>query len=247
MAAIDLDELSKHDGKDGNTAYVAANGKVYDVSASRLWKDGAHMGQHHAGADLTQSLGRAPHGPEVLERFKDVGELAASAASQEGDAAADATAPPPPRASETPWWARLMLAMKSHPITIHFPQALFVFAPVFLTLYYVTDGTAFSQPAFERTALFLLVAALLTAIPATATGVVHWWFKYGGKSRPVFKLKMLLSPLLVILAAGTVGVHIGKGELPADAPSVGLLILYWLHFPIVTVLGKAGGNIVFGK
>ena len=34
--------LAQYDGKNGNPAYVAYKGKVYDVSASFLWKDGNH-------------------------------------------------------------------------------------------------------------------------------------------------------------------------------------------------------------
>jgi predicted heme/steroid binding protein/uncharacterized membrane protein len=230
---------------------VAVNGKVYDVSASKLWKNGAHMGQHYAGGDLTAALGRAPHSVEMLERYQVVGELEAENAPQPDGAlaatdSATSTAPTSPAAEHTvPWWANLLVSMKSHPITVHFPQALFVFAPIFLTLAY-----ALEFKDFERTAFFLMVAAFLTSIPATVTGFVHWWFKYGSQSRLVFKLKIVLSLLLVILAAVTAGVHYGKGGLtglPVDEPSSGLLILYWVQFLIAMVLGKAGGNIVFGK
>jgi predicted heme/steroid binding protein len=44
-------------------------GKVYDVTGSRLWREGRHAKRHEAWLDLTDSLGGAPHGPEVFERF----------------------------------------------------------------------------------------------------------------------------------------------------------------------------------
>jgi predicted heme/steroid binding protein len=50
-------------------------GKVYDVSASFLWKGGQHFVGHAAGSDLTEALGHAPHGKELLERFPVVGNL----------------------------------------------------------------------------------------------------------------------------------------------------------------------------
>ena len=70
-----LDELKQYDGKDGRPAYIAFNGKVYDVTDSYMWTDGDHQGQHAAGKDLTSEVGMAPHGEETLERVKLVGVL----------------------------------------------------------------------------------------------------------------------------------------------------------------------------
>jgi len=67
------EELAQYDGRNGNPAYVAWNGKVYDVSASFLWKDGVHQVFHRAGVDLTNALEQAPHGEDFLERFPLVG------------------------------------------------------------------------------------------------------------------------------------------------------------------------------
>ena len=68
-------ELEEYNGKDGKPAYVAYQGKVYDLSQSILWGGGDHIGMHHAGKDITEELELAPHGEEVLERVKLVGEL----------------------------------------------------------------------------------------------------------------------------------------------------------------------------
>jgi len=70
-----LEELSKYDGKNGNPAYVAVNGKVYDVTDSAFWMDGDHLGSHQAGKELTEEMDIAPHGPENLDRVKLVGTL----------------------------------------------------------------------------------------------------------------------------------------------------------------------------
>lgn len=70
-----LDELKKYDGKEGRPAYVAVRGKVYDVTESFLWAEGEHQGEHVAGTDLSDDVPKAPHGDEVLERFKLVGTL----------------------------------------------------------------------------------------------------------------------------------------------------------------------------
>jgi predicted heme/steroid binding protein len=77
MRTFTRQELARYDGRNGAPAFVAFNGKVYDVSGSFLWQNGNHQVLHQAGADLTDSLAEAPHGADVLERFPVVGTLAA--------------------------------------------------------------------------------------------------------------------------------------------------------------------------
>jgi predicted heme/steroid binding protein len=69
-------ELASFDGKDGRAAYVAYNGKVYDVTGSILWEGGEHQDEHSAGVDLTDDMYFAPHAEDVLENFPTVGSLA---------------------------------------------------------------------------------------------------------------------------------------------------------------------------
>lgn len=75
MKKFNRNELTQYNGKDGAPAYIAYKGKVYDVSGSFLWRDGNHQVLHNAGEDLTDSLERAPHGADMLERFPVVGTL----------------------------------------------------------------------------------------------------------------------------------------------------------------------------
>jgi predicted heme/steroid binding protein len=70
-----LQELAKFDGSDGKPAYVALNGKVYAVSESAFWLGGDHLGAHQAGKDLTGEIDLAPHGPENVDRVKQIGVL----------------------------------------------------------------------------------------------------------------------------------------------------------------------------
>jgi len=69
------EELARYQGRNGAPAYVAYEGKVYDVSDSFLWKGGRHQVLHQAGCDFTDALDQAPHGPGLLERFPLVGML----------------------------------------------------------------------------------------------------------------------------------------------------------------------------
>ena len=76
VKTFSLEELSRYNGQGGAPAYVAFEGKVYDVTESFSWPEGLHAEVHQAGADLTAALEDAPHAAEVLEAFPVVGELA---------------------------------------------------------------------------------------------------------------------------------------------------------------------------
>jgi predicted heme/steroid binding protein/uncharacterized membrane protein len=69
------EELQHFDGKENKPAFFAYNGKVFDVSSSRLWKDGTHFKKHSAGNDLTDVLKTAPHGEERIYQMPEVGNL----------------------------------------------------------------------------------------------------------------------------------------------------------------------------
>jgi predicted heme/steroid binding protein len=63
------------DGKEGRPAYVSYKGVVYDVSLSRLWKDGSHLKKHASGQDMTDLLKTAPHGEEKVLAMPVVGNI----------------------------------------------------------------------------------------------------------------------------------------------------------------------------
>ena len=75
MKRFSKEELARYNGKNGAPAYIAYKGKVYDVSASFIWRNGRHQVLHNAGEDLADSLEQAPHGVEMLERFPVIGIL----------------------------------------------------------------------------------------------------------------------------------------------------------------------------
>ena len=69
-----LAELKTFDGQNGNPAYVAVSGIVYDVTNAKGWSNGAHQG-HSAGQDLTSVITSAPHGTSILTGLTIVGTL----------------------------------------------------------------------------------------------------------------------------------------------------------------------------
>jgi len=82
MATTDLSTLKEYtraqlalrNGADRDEIWCAYQGVIYDVSASRLWRNGKHY-EHWAGQDLTAELVDAPHGERVFARFSPVGRL----------------------------------------------------------------------------------------------------------------------------------------------------------------------------
>ncbi len=72
---LTLAELAKYNGKDGQPAYVAVDGVIYDVSAYPKWKNGEHNG-YSAGNDLTEIIKtKSPHGVAKLKGVPVVGKL----------------------------------------------------------------------------------------------------------------------------------------------------------------------------
>ena len=67
-------ELKKYNGQNGNPAYVAVDGKVYDVTNAKNWNNGMHQGLS-AGQDLSKQIKSAPHGTSVLDGLTVVGKL----------------------------------------------------------------------------------------------------------------------------------------------------------------------------
>jgi predicted heme/steroid binding protein len=67
-------ELKKYDGQNGNPAYVAVDGIVYDVTNVKNWENGTHHGLS-AGQDLTQAIKSAPHGTSVLKNLPIIGKF----------------------------------------------------------------------------------------------------------------------------------------------------------------------------
>jgi predicted heme/steroid binding protein len=74
------EQLGSYDGKEGRPAYFAFEGKLYDATASKLWKQGVHMGRHNAGMDLTEALKLAPHGSDKIAAMPQMGALVADSA-----------------------------------------------------------------------------------------------------------------------------------------------------------------------
>ncbi len=67
-------QLALRNGQDKPEIWIAYKGLIYDVSSSRLWRNGKHY-EHWAGQDLTAELKDAPHSVWVFDKFKIIGKL----------------------------------------------------------------------------------------------------------------------------------------------------------------------------
>jgi predicted heme/steroid binding protein len=74
MKEYTLAQLALRNGQDKEEIWCAYDGKIYDLTRSRLWRNGKHY-EHWAGQDLTDELKDAPHTEMVFLRFEVVGKL----------------------------------------------------------------------------------------------------------------------------------------------------------------------------
>jgi predicted heme/steroid binding protein/uncharacterized membrane protein len=234
MQEFDIAELEKYDGNDGRPVYVAYKGKVYDISDSKLWRNGLHMKRHHAGQDLTTDIQGAPHEPDVLERFPQVGTL-----KKETAEVAELEIP---RALAWLLEKYPFLRRHPHPMTVHFPIVFTFSASIFNILYLITG-----IKSLEITALHSLAAGILFTAVAIATGLYTWWLNYMAKPLRAVKIKI---PLTLTLLVTLVIIFIWRISDPNVLDSIrGVNILYLLLvlalIPMITVIGWFGASMTF--
>ena len=67
-------QLALRNGQDKPEIWCAYKGLIYDVSLSKLWRNGKHY-EHWAGQDLTEEMPDAPHTEFVFDKFDVIGKL----------------------------------------------------------------------------------------------------------------------------------------------------------------------------
>ena len=232
MKEFDADELAGFKGENGNLTYIAYDGKVYDVSESKLWRKGQHMNRHRSGGDLTSDMQAAPHESNVLERYPLVGILKKVAVEE--------PAIPQPIA----WLINRFpfLRRHPHPMTVHFPIA-FVFATTIFNLIYLVTGVK----SFEITALHCLAGAILFTIVGITTGIYTWWLNYMAKPLKAVKIKLPLTILMFIIEVIIFTWRILTPEI-LDSIHIGSVIYFLLVLsliPMIMVVGWYGASMTF--
>ena len=234
MKEFDEAGLAKLNGENGNPVYVAYRGKVYDITESKLWRKGLHMKRHHAGLDLTGDIQGAPHEPDVLERYQQVGTLK--------KAVAEVAEIRIPAALDWLLQKAPMLRRHPHPMTVHFPIVFSFCATLFNILYLITG-----IKSMEITALHTLAAGILFTVVAIATGLYTWWLNYMAKPLRAVNIKITFA---LILLAFQIITLIWRLNVPQVMDAIqGANIIYLLLilslFPIVVVIGWFGAFLTF--
>ena len=228
MKEFTREELTSCNGKDGKPVYISFQGRVYDVSASRLWAKGVHMNRHPSGKDLSGEISAAPHGPEVLERYPQVGMLKKEAPEELKHL---------PPVLQRVLGQFPMAKRHPHPMIVHFPIAFSLGASLFVILYLL-----FRRPTFEITSYYLLLLAGVTSPFAIATGLLTWWVNYRLSLTLLIRRKIQLS--LVLLVFEMVLILWRSWVIPFRTHPI-YVIMMLLLTPIVLLLGYFGGQMTF--
>lgn len=232
MKEFTLKMLAENNGENGKPIYIAHKGKVYDVSGSRLWRNGNHMKRHKAGNDLTTDIQAAPHEPDVLERYPQIGVLRLEE---------DIEMPMPQFLS---WLIKKfpMLRRHPHPMTVHFPIVFMFSATVFTVLSLVTG-----IKTFETTAFHCLGSGIFFSIVAMATGWYTWWLNYHATPLKAVNIKKKISIIMLATAAFAFIIRAAVPEIlfPFRAISFFYLFPILTLLPFVTVIGWFGASLTF--
>ena len=227
MKEFTAEDLLSFNGKEGKLTYVAFQGKVYDVTKSPLWTKGLHMNRHSAAKDLAGEIAAAPHGPEVLERYPQIGTV------KKG---------PPEELKHLPLFLQDFLLRfpmarhHAHPMVVHFPIALLMAASLFILL-----ALLFQKGSFEIASFYLLILGAISSPFAMATGVLTWWINYRFKLNYFVKRKIQLSVLLLIFEVILIAWRSSQMEVYHPLYVVMMVLLA----PIVSLLGYYGGQLTF--
>ena len=227
MKEFTAEELSSFNGKEGNPVYIAFEGRVYDVTKSRLWLKGLHMNRHPAGKDLSAEISAAPHGTEVFERYPQIGTI------KKG---------PPEELKHLPlvlqnFLQRFPMARRHpHPMVVHFPIALLMASSLFVLL-----SLIFGNLSFEMAGFYLFVLGAISSPFAMATGLLTWWINYRLNLNYLVKRKIQLSILLLLFEVILISWRISQ---PGTSNPI-YFILMILLTPVVALLGYYGGQLTF--
>jgi len=233
MQEFDPQMLAENNGQDGKKIFIAHEGKVYDVSGSKMWKGGLHMRRHNAGTELTTDIQAAPHGTEVLERYPQVGVV-----KKEEEVAERKI----PRIVAWLMETNPFFRRHPHPMTVHFPIVFFLANPFFNVLYIITGNKS-----FETTAFHCLAGGILFGAIAMATGLFTWWYNYMARMMKPIAIKMPLSLVLLVVAIILFFWRLNDPEIMDGVQSGSLiyLLLSLALFPMVSIVGWFGATMTF--
>lgn len=221
-------EVKEYNGQNGKPAYIIFDNKIYDVTDSKLWKDGVHMNRHKAGEDMTDFISMAPHGESLLERdnIKFIGNLEEEKQKEDKKSK----------------YRRLYGKFHPHPMFIHFPMGILYFGAFMLLLYLFTGNIS-----FESASYYALIVGTISIFPTVLSGFISWWLNYEMTMTNVFKNKIVFSAILIVISL--ILIIIRSNYLPPHSMNYILEVIYvggyFLCLPILSFIAFNGGKITW--
>lgn len=134
-----------------------------------------------------------------------------------------------------------MLKRHPHPMTVHFPIAFCVLAPLVLILALVTGWTG-----FDAALLVILGAAVLFTPVAIATGLFTWWLNYAAaRIKPVL-IKLAATPVLFLAVLWAFIARLKTPDLLAHpGDHLGFILVVLALLPLISLIGWFGAALTF--
>ncbi len=231
-----VSELKSYDGKNGARAYIAYKSIVYDVTQSSFWQEGEHQGIHSAGVDLTSALAGAPHGDEVFKEFP----VVATLQSEEPTTKKELLPPQDFRTDLRIFYKKY----HPHPMTIHFPIALHLFATGFDIAFLNTFKEIYAVLVF-----YALFIATVMGFVAMIPGVLSWWINYNLSTQRPFVVKLIVATITLILGVIAIEIYLADSNVifSYNTQSIVYHAIVLLTGLNVIILGYYGGKISWGN
>ncbi len=234
LREFELSDLEQYNGQDGKPTYVLVDGKIYDVSDSKLWKNGKHMNKHQAARDSSDSFNAAPHGKDILVRFPQVGILKQTTQVDK---------------LPIPGWLNTLLEKypffkrHPHPMVVHFPMTFSITSSIFLLWYYIISPLS----PLLNAIYYLHILGTISLPFALFTGWLSWKVNYMGKPMGYITKKIVLSLFVSIVDIVVLLFLIHQPDILANPQGIQMLlpILIISYLPIVSLIGFYGGQLVY--
>ena len=231
-----IDELKSYDGHNNKRAYIAYKNVVYDVTDSPLWQNGEHQGFHSAGTDLTAELLDAPHTDEVFKDFPIVATLDEDEAPKKVELK-----------QQEDFKSKLIHLYKKyhpHPMIVHFPIALHIFASGLDILFLTKSKEAYAVGVF-----YSFFVATVMGFVAMIPGILSWWINYNLSTHKAFVVKITVATITLILGVIAIAIYLENPNVIYDYTTLGvtyhsIVLLTGIN---VIILGYYGGKISWGN